>query len=82
MHTKHGEDGERMSDELLSEYAVTVEPPTLIQAKIAFDAHTRYGGRPARLNLGDCFACALAKEKGVPLLYKGGDFARTDIEAA
>jgi ribonuclease VapC len=46
------------------------------------DAHLRYGkgsGSPARLNLGDCFSYALAKRAGVPLLYKGDDFAHTDL---
>ena len=37
---------------------------------------------PGRPKLGDCFACALAKSAGEPLLYKGDDFSRTDIEAA
>ena len=39
-------------------------------------------GHPARLNFGDCFAYALAKESGEPLLFKGGDFAHTDIVVA
>lgn len=46
------------------------------------DAHLRYGkgsGSPARLNLGDCFSYALAKRSRVPLLYKGNDFAHTDL---
>ena len=46
------------------------------------DAHLRYGkgsGSPARLNLGDCFSYALAKQAGVPLLYKGDDFVHTDL---
>ena len=50
----------------------------------AADAYLRYGkGRhPARLNLGDCFAYALAKELDAPLLYKGDDFSLTDIRSA
>jgi ribonuclease VapC len=36
-------------------------------------------GHPARLNLGDCFAYAAAKQHGVALLYKGEDFAQTDL---
>jgi ribonuclease VapC len=46
------------------------------------DAHLRYGkgsGSPARLNLGDCFSYALAKRDGAALLYKGDDFAHTDL---
>ncbi len=49
---------------------------------LALDAHAWYGkgsGHPARLNLGDCFAYALAKQHGVPLLYKGDDFTGTDL---
>ena len=40
------------------------------------------GNHPAALNFGDCFAYALAEATGEPLLFKGNDFARTDIEAA
>lgn len=58
------------------------------EADAALDAHARFGkGRhPARLNMGDCFAYAYAyacaRTHGVPLLYKGGDFALTDVQAA
>ena len=48
----------------------------------AVRAHARYGkgsGHRARLNLGDCFAYAMAKQHGVPLLYKGDDFSQTDL---
>jgi ribonuclease VapC len=50
----------------------------------AFDAFRRFGkGRhPAGLNICDCFAYALAKETGAPLLFKGDDFTKTDIAAA
>ncbi len=53
-------------------------------AEIAVEAFRRFGrGRhPARLNIGDCFAYALAKATGEPLLFKGGDFALTDIVLA
>ena len=53
------------------------------QAEFAVEAFRRFGrGRhPARLNIGDCFAYALAKTTGEPLLYKGRDFAQTDIVA-
>lgn len=51
---------------------------------LAFDAYRRFGkGRhSARLNMGDCAAYALAKARGWPLLYKGDDFALTDVERA
>ncbi|MFQ5412568.1 MAG: type II toxin-antitoxin system VapC family toxin, partial [Phycisphaerae bacterium] len=45
------------------------------------DGQSRYDN-PAGLNFGDCFAYALAKSTGLPLLYKGGDFAHTDVSRA
>jgi len=61
-----------------------VESVTPQQARIARQAYRDFGkGRhKARLNLGDCFAYALAKEMHEPLLFKGRDFHHTDIEAA
>ncbi|CAN5295645.1 hypothetical protein BH09PSE1_BH09PSE1_29370 [soil metagenome] len=52
--------------------------------RLALEAFDRFGkGRhPAALNMGDCFAYACAKSLAVPLLYKGDDFAQTDVEAA
>ena len=54
------------------------------EREAALDAMARFGkGRhPARLNMGDCFAYACARTRGAPLLFKGDDFARTDIEIA
>lgn len=66
-------------------YGIQVEPFTASQARLASDAYARYGKglrRKARLNLGDCFAYALAAELDRPLLFKGEDFASTDIRAA
>ena len=58
-----------------------VEPVTAEQAELALDAYQRYGkGRHrAGLNFGDCFAYALCKATGQPLLFKGQDFSQTDI---
>jgi ribonuclease VapC len=53
--------------------------------KTALSAFARYGkgpGHPAQLNLGDCFAYAVAKSRHLPLLFKGEDFLRTDIVPA
>jgi ribonuclease VapC len=63
----------------LSEIAII--PIDEAAAFLAIDANGRYGkGRhPARLNLGDCFAYAMAKQHDVPLLYKGDDFSQTDL---
>lgn len=51
------------------------------EAEIALDAHRRFGKgkHPARLNMGDCFAYACAKANDATLLYKGDDFAQTDL---
>lgn len=61
-----------------------VEPLTVEQGHLARQAFLDFGkGRhPARLNFGDCFAYALAKATGEPLLFKGQDFRKTDIRAA
>ncbi|NGO50133.1 PIN domain-containing protein [Allomesorhizobium camelthorni] len=50
---------------------------------LAVEAFTRFGkgrGHPAQLNLADCLSYACAKSRGVPLLYKGNDFSRTDLK--
>ena len=68
---------------LLEKGRIQVEPLTEEQARIARDAHRRFGrasGHPARLNMGDCFSYALARALDEPLLFKGSDFLLTDIE--
>ena len=69
---------------LMARLDLEIVPFTASQAVVAREAHRRYGkGRhKAGLNLGDCFAYALAKERGQALLFKGDDFAATDIEPA
>lgn len=69
---------------LMARLDLEIVPFTASQAAVAREAHRRYGkGRhKAGLNLGDCFAYALAKERGQALLFKGDDFAATDIEPA
>ena len=72
-------------DDLVRDAGVIVEAVTSAQAQLARRAYRAYGkgtGHPAGLNFGDCFAYALAKETREPLLFKGDDFSRTDIEAA
>jgi ribonuclease VapC len=72
----------RRFDELISEAGLVVEPVTETQARIAREAYRDFGkgsGHPAKLNFGDCFAYALAKEAREPLLFKGDDFGHTDI---
>lgn len=64
--------------------AIVISRVDETQARLAHQAWRRFGkGRhAARLNMGDCFAYALSKVTGEPLLYKGGDFSRTDVVAA
>ena len=63
---------------------ISIEPFSVEQAHIARQAYHDFGkGRhPAGLNFGDCFAYALAKVTGEPLLFKGEDFKKTDIVSA
>ncbi|MCM0020497.1 MAG: type II toxin-antitoxin system VapC family toxin [Tagaea sp.] len=80
-----GAAGEAILDELVVRFELHPVSVDLRQMEIAREAHRRFGkgtGHPARLNFGDCFAYALAKATGRPLLYKGADFALTDIEPA
>jgi len=74
----------RRFDDFFREAEIVIEPVTLRQAETAREAYRDFGkGRHrAGLNLGDCFAYALAKEKGESLLFKGEDFRHTDIEPA
>jgi ribonuclease VapC len=72
----------RRLDELLSVAAIQIEPVTEAHARIAREAYRDFGkgsGHAARLNFGDCFAYALAKTTGEPLLCKGDDFVHTDV---
>ena len=72
-------------DETILDSEIVVEPVTLEQARIAREAYRNYGkgsGHPAKLNFGDCFSYALAREKREPILYKGDDFGHTDLRAA
>ena len=70
--------------ELLETLGVEIVPVDARQVDLAFDGFRRFGkGRhPAGLNFGDLFAYALARALGEPVLFKGDDFAQTDIEAA
>lgn len=56
-----------------------VEADMLPELCVARDRFGKGTGHPARLNLGDCISYAMAKRAGVPLLYKGNDFAQTDM---
>ncbi len=68
-------------DGVIASLGLTIEPVSVAHLALARDAYLRYGkGRGvAALNFGDCFAYALAKDSGEPLLFKGDDFTHTDI---
>ena len=75
----------RRFDELCKVAGMEIIPFDEPQARIAREAYRDFGkgsGHPARLNFGDCFAYALAKVTGEPLLYKGTDFSHTDVKSA
>lgn len=75
----------RQLDELIAVAGIEIETVSPAQAVIARQAYRDFGkgsGHPARLNFGDCFSYALAKGAGEPLLFKGDDFAHTDVTPA
>lgn len=72
----------QLLDELLRVSATEIASFDDRQLAIARRAHERYGrgsGSPARLNFGDCFSYALARNRDEPLLFKGEDFIHTDV---
>ena len=75
----------RRFDALMASARIQIAAVTEAQAFLARAAYRDFGrgsGHPARLNFGDCFAYALAKDRGEPLLYKGNDFSHTDVTSA
>jgi ribonuclease VapC len=75
----------RRFDDLFRAGGLVIEPVTEPQARIAREAYRDFGrgsGHPANLNFGDCFAYALARVTGEPILFKGDDFNRTDLSVA
>jgi len=80
IRARFGADGLRDLRQLLATAGLQIMPFDADQAVIAAEAYDRYGrGRhPAGLNFGDCFAYALSRATGEPLLFKGEDFAKTD----
>ena len=84
----HGRRGERavvLVDDLLRLPMFELIPPGIAEMDAAHAAFVAFGkgsGHPAALNFGDVFGYALAKVRGLPLLYKGADFSETDIASA
>jgi len=83
IESRKGEAAGRELDLLIYRAAIEVVAVDQDQVEIARIAWRRYGkGRhPAGLNYGDCFSYALARSRGLPLLFQGEDFSRTDIDA-
>jgi ribonuclease VapC len=82
IEARRGEMGSRELDLFLSRLQFEIVPVDAEQVEVARMGWRKFGkgNHPASLNFGDCFAYALAKISGEPLLAKGGDFRRTDIE--
>lgn len=81
-HRRRGPDNARLMEALISTLDIITAPFDEAQLTIAQSAFTRFGSGRTRLNFGDCFSYALAKSRGLPLLFKGEDFRATDVEAA
>ena len=72
-------------DQLIESLEIEIVPVTASQAKLARAAYRQFGkgsGHAAGLNFGDCFSYALAMESSAPLLFKGADFAATDVQVS
>ncbi len=84
----HGRRGQRavvLVDDLLRLPTFELVPPGVTEMDAAYAAFVAFGkgsGHPANLNFGDVFSYALAKVRGLPLLYKGNDFSHTDVVSA
>jgi ribonuclease VapC len=74
----------RRLDAFIERTRIDIEPVTEAQVRIARQAYVDFGkgNHPAGLDVGDCFAYAVAKATGEPLLFKGNDFSRTDVTPA
>lgn len=79
---RFGDLGQGRARQLLGAQPLEIVAFTPELVAIATHALHQFGGRPAQLNYGDCMAYALAKSLDAPLLYKGGDFANTDVRSA
>ena len=81
IESRYGAEGIRDLDLFIERAAIELVDVTLAQGHAARRAFARYGKsrHPAGLSFGDCFAYALAIDRGEPLLFKGGDFDQTDV---
>lgn len=81
VHARLGKLGVERARQFLDMHAVETVAVDQVLSDLALEAFIHYGkgSHPAGLNFGDCFSYALAKQADAPLLYKGEDFARTDL---
>lgn len=82
---RYGHRGTVLFDDLLATGIFEQVAPDERTVELAFNAFVAYGkgsGHPAGLNYGDVFSYALAKTRNLPLLFKGDDFSKTDIQSA
>ena len=84
LDARHGSAGRDRLDRVMRESGIEIAPVDIEQAQIAREAFRDFGkGRhSARLNFGDCFSYALARQRSEAVLFKGADFAHTDIRPA
>lgn len=84
LERRGGEPAAQDLDTLLERAEIELVPVTVEHLEEARRAWRRFGkgNHPAALNFGDCFAYALARTTGEPLLFKGNDFAQTDVDPA
>lgn len=84
MLNRHGGRAGQLVDRLIQDADFQIEHFTTQHLELAREAYVRYGKdrNSAGLNYGDCFSYALAKATGLPLLFKGSDFSKTDLIAA
>jgi len=85
LHGRRGQRAAILVDDLLRLPMFDIVPPTTTDLNAAYAAFVTFGkgsGHPANLNFGDVFSYALAKTRNLPLLFKGNDFALTDLQPA
>jgi ribonuclease VapC len=85
LYSRHGEEAVQAFDEMLGAAGVDIAPFTEELSQTAYETFRRFGkgqGHPAQLNIVDCAVYALAIARNEPLLFKGDDFARTDVISA
>jgi ribonuclease VapC len=84
IESRYGAEGLHNLDLFIDRAGIKLVSVDAEQAKVARRAYSRFGKgqHPAGLNYGDCFSYALASVLGEPLLFKGEDFSRTDVESA